>query len=222
MSIRAVVFDLDGTLLDTEKLYRRFWVEAANRMGYPMRAEHTLLIRATAPEIAQPLLRQAVCPEFDYLAVRALRRELMEAYIDAHGVEPRPGMLRALEAMRARGLSIALATATDVSRARKYLRMVGADGYFDAMVCSSMVPRGKPAPDVYEEAVRRLGVAPCEAVAVEDAPSGVRSAHAAGLVTVMIPEADGPDNALRALCAAVLPGLDALAGCIDSLKTEYD
>ena len=222
MSIKAVVFDLDGTLIDTEKLYQRFWVEAANRMGYPMRSEHTLLIRATAPEIAGPLLRQAVCPEFDYLAVRALRRELMEAYIDSHGVEPKPGLLSTLEALRARGLAIGLATATELSRARKYLRMVGAEGYFDMMICASMVAHGKPAPDIYEEAARRLGVLPSEAMAVEDAPSGIRSAYAAGLVPVMIPDRDQPDAALRAMCAAVLPSLNALLSFIDGNPTEND
>ena len=215
MGIRAVVFDLDGTLIDTEKLYQRFWVEAANRMGYPMQPAHTLLIRATAPELAQAILREAVCPDFDYLAVRALRRELMEAYIDAHGVEPKPGLLGTLRALRERKLAIGLATATDVSRARKYLRMVGAEGYFDEMVSASMVAHGKPAPDVYEEAVRRLGVSPCEAMAVEDAPSGIRSAHAAGLWPVMIPDRDEPTEDLRVLCAAVLPGLDALPAFID-------
>lgn len=220
MSIKAVVFDLDGTLIDTEKLYQRFWVEAANQLGYPMRPEHTLLIRATAPEIAEPILRRAICSEFDYMAVRALRRELMEAYIDEHGVEPKPGLLDTLGALRSRGLAVGLATATDVSRARKYLRMVGADGYFDAMVSVSMVARGKPAPDVYEEAARRLGTPPSRTLAVEDAPSGIRSAHAAGLIPVMIPDRDEPTQELRAMCAAVLPGLDALSAFIDEFGKE--
>ena len=71
--IRGVVFDLDGTLLDTEKLYRRFWVEAARQMGYPMEDRHALMIRSMAAEKAERLLRREVCAEFDYHAVRALR-----------------------------------------------------------------------------------------------------------------------------------------------------
>ena len=205
--VRGVVFDMDGTLLDTEKLYMHFWQEAAHRLGYPMRPEHVLHIRSLSPEYAAPLLQREVCPEFDFGAVRELRRELMEAYVDEHGVEPKPGMLKTLQAIRARGLRVGLATATEEPRARKYLRMVGAQDCFDAITCASMVAHGKPAPDIYLLAASRLGVAPGEAIAVEDAPSGVRSAHAAGLIPVMIPDQDEPDEETRALCAAVVPSL---------------
>lgn len=205
--IRGVIFDLDGTLLDTEKLYQRFWVEAARQMGYPMRHEDALAIRALAAAYAEPLLRERVCPEFDYHAVRALRRELMEDYIDRHGVDPKPGMLETLRALRSRGLRIGLATATPEMRARKYLRKLGAEEYFDAITCADMVRRGKPEPDVYLLACERTGVLPCEAVAVEDAPSGVRSASAAGLYTVLIPDGGQADAEILDLCAAVLPSL---------------
>lgn len=213
-AIKGVIFDLDGTLIDTEKLYLRFWVEAANRMGYPMREEHALAIRATAAAVAEPLLQKLVCPSFDYHGVRALRREIMEAYIDAHGVDAKPGMLETLRSLRARGLRIGLCTATPEHRARKYLRMVGAEECFDAVTCASMVERGKPAPDIYLLAAERTGILPGEALAVEDAPSGVRSAHAAGIKTVLIPDQDEPNEEIRALCFAVLPSLSAVLSLV--------
>ena len=213
-AIKGVLFDLDGTLIDTEKLYQRFWVEAANRLGYPMKHEHALAIRALAAVYAEPLLRQLVCPEFDYHAVRELRREIMEAYIDEHGVEAKPGLLPLLEALKARNLRIGLATATPELRARKYLRMVGAEAYFDAVTCASMVKKGKPAPDIYLLAAQRTGILPAEALAVEDAPSGVQSAHAAGIRTVLIPDSDEPDEQLRALCYAIVPSLSDVLGLV--------
>ena len=115
---KGIVFDLDGTLIDTEKLYRRFWVEAARQMGYPMEERHALMIRAMAASIAGPLLRREVCPEFDYEGVRSLRRKLMEEYVDVHGVQAMPGMIPLLDAVHARGMRIALATATQEARAR--------------------------------------------------------------------------------------------------------
>jgi len=214
-AIRGVIFDMDGTLLDTEKLYLRFWVEAAQRMGYPMQAEHALAIRATAASVAEPLLRKLVCPEFDYHGVRALRRQIMEEYVDEHGVDPKPGMLETLREIKERGLLIGLATATPEPRARKYLRMVGAEAYFDAVTCADMVSRGKPAPDIYLLACRRTGVTPSQALAVEDAPSGVRSAHAAGMRTVLIPDRDVPGGEITSLCHAVLPNLPSVLSLID-------
>jgi len=206
-TIKGVIFDLDGTLLDTEKLYRRFWVEAARRMGYPMKDRHALMIRSMAAVYAEPLLKREVCADFDYHGVRALRRQIMEAFIDENGVDPKPGLIETLSAIRARGMKIGLATATPEHRARKYLRMVHAEQYFDAVTCADMVKRGKPQPDIYLLACERTGIAPGEAIAVEDAPTGIRAAHAAGCLAVMIPDQDQPDDALRALCHAVLPSL---------------
>ena len=100
--LQGVVFDLDGTLLDTEKLYRRFWVEAARQMGYPMEDRHALMVRSMAAERAEPLLRREVCEDFDYHAVRALRRQIMEAYIDENGVEAKAGLLPMLREMALR------------------------------------------------------------------------------------------------------------------------
>ena len=208
--IRGVVFDLDGTLLDTEKLYRRFWVEAARLMGYPMEDRHALMIRSMAAEKAEPLLKREVCADFDYHAVRALRRKRMEAYIDENGVEPKPQMLATLTELRRMNLRIGLATATQEARARKYLRMVGAEEMFDAIACVEMVAHGKPAPDVYIKTLEVLGADPKECLAVEDSPNGVESATAAGIPTVMIPDQTQPDEALQKKLYACLPALGEL------------
>ena len=205
--IRGVIFDLDGTLLDTEKLYRRFWVEAARQLGYPMEDRHALMIRSMAAVYAEPLLKREVCEAFDYHGVRALRRRIMEEYIDQNGVDPKPDLIETLQALREKGLKIGLATATPEHRARKYLRMVNAEQYFDAVTCADMVKIGKPQPDIYLLACERTGVAPGEAIAVEDAPTGIRAAHAAGCLAVIVPDQDQPDEEIRALGHAVVARL---------------
>ena len=208
--IRGVVFDLDGTLIDTEKLFIRFWLEAAEKMGFPMERRHALMIRGMATNLAEELLRREVCADFAYYDVRRLRGELMEAYIEENGVETKPGAQQTLALLRQSGYRIGLATASNLERASRYLKMTGLYDYFDDITVAAMVRQGKPAPDIYLRSAERLGLAPHEAAAVEDAPNGILSAHGAGLWPVLIPDQDQPDMRLCSLCAAVLPRLSAL------------
>ncbi|MBQ9008238.1 MAG: HAD family phosphatase [Clostridia bacterium] len=205
---------MDGTLVDTEKLYNRFWVEAARHFGYPMEPRHALMLRSLAPEVAEPLMRKEVAPDFDFYTVRAYRREIMETYVDREGLEPKPYMAETLEWFHEKGYRIALATATQEGRARKYLEKLGVLPLFDAIATADMVRHGKPAPDIYLLAMEKLGAGPVETVAVEDSPTGIRSAVASGAHAVMIPDLDQPDAEIRKQCT-VFPSLRAFRMAFD-------
>ena len=144
----------------------------------------------------------------------------MEDYIDENGVEPKPGLLPMIRDLQRMRMRVALATATPEVRARKYLRMVGVEDAFDAVACAEMVAHGKPAPDVYLLAAQKLNLPPEELLGVEDSPSGVRSAHSAGMTVAMIPDQDEPSAEIAALCALVAPTLEGIMPFIEKLNTN--
>lgn len=203
MRIKAVLFDLDGTVLDTEKLLVRYWCQAANEAGYPMRPEHALELRSLAAAYAAPLLRQWFGEDCSFQALRARRMELMAEHIERHGLEVKAGIPALLSELGKEGIRRAIVTATNPERAAEYLKMTGLYGEFDDLISAHMVQNGKPKPDVYLYAAERLGLSPAECIAVEDSPNGVRSASAAGCHTVMIPDLTEPDEELLELLFAV-------------------
>lgn len=202
MNIKAVIFDLDGTVLDTEKLLVKYWCQAANEAGFPMQREHALQLRSLAAKYAAPLMKTWFGEGCDYQTLRKRRMKLMSGHIERYGLEVKPGIPELLDCLGKRGLKRAVATATDLARASEYLKQVGLFDSFDRIISAHMVKNGKPKPDVYIYAVEQLGLIPDECIAVEDSPNGVLSASAAGCKTVMIPDLSEPDEQLEALLYA--------------------
>ena len=200
--IRGVLFDMDGLVLDTEKLYTRFWMEALHFYGFPMTREQALKMRAANEKLGTAILQDFFGPEVDYRRCRAKRIELMDAYIAEHGVETKPGIRELLDAMDARGIPAAITSSSPVDRIQVYLASVGLLHRF-AKICSGYeVPNGKPAPDIYLHGAASLGLRPEECLALEDAPTGLLAAHRAGCVSVMIPDLDQPDGETEKLLFA--------------------
>ena len=197
--IDTYIFDMDGTLIDTEKLYRKFWPMALAEFGYTMTDEQVLSMRSLGRPFAPVKLKEMFGPELDYPAVRECRKRLMEEYIDAHGIELKPGCIELLTNLKENGLRAAIATATDLERTEKYLEMLGLRDYFTEIVCATMVKEGKPSPDIYQYACEQLNRKPEECIAVEDSPNGVLSAYRAGCKVVMVPDQTQPDEELMKL-----------------------
>ncbi|WP_324194728.1 HAD family hydrolase [Nocardia terpenica] len=187
-ALAAVLWDMDGTLLDSEKLWdigmRELAVELGGRMTDEIR--HAL-IGAAAPE-ALRITFDGLGLERDPAAMAAagawLERRVVE--LMAGPIPWRPGAKDALALVRAAGLKSALVTNTKRSVAELCLDTLGRD-YFDHTVCGDDVPHGKPAPDPYLRAAELLGVPPKTCLAVEDSPTGSRAATRAGCAVLVVP-----------------------------------
>lgn len=214
---KGIIFDMDGLMLDTEKLLARYWMQAAQEAGFPMELHHVLSIRSLSPEYAKPKLQNIFGEKFDYESIRTRRRELTAAHIAAYGIEKKPGLDALLCYLKQSGRRIAAATATDRNRTCRYLESCGVLGYFDALICGDMVQKGKPDPEIYQKAADALGLEPSVCIALEDSPNGIRSALAAGCKAVMVPDLSEPEKELLPLLYACVPDLEKV---ISLLKGE--
>ena len=208
--IKAVLFDMDGTLIDTEKYYRIFWPKAMAEFGYRMTDEQVLSMRSLGRPFAPAKLKEWFGEELDYYAIRARRTEMMEECLDREGIQLKPGAVRILELLRDRGIPAAVSTATPPERTEKYLQATGIRQYFTRIISATQVKEGKPSPDIYLFACEEMGLRPEECMAVEDSPNGVLSAYRAGCRVVMVPDQTQPDEELKPLLYGCVPTLDEL------------
>ena len=213
--IRGVLFDMDGLVLDTEKLYSRFWMEACHFYGFPMTYEQSLKMRAANSRLGEANLHSFFGPAADYKTIRNKRIELMDAFIAENGVEAKPGIFELLDFLEARKIPTAICSSSPQDRIREHLGSLGIYHRFAAICSGYDVPCGKPAPDIYLHGAASLGLPPEVCLALEDAPLGILSAFRAKCIPVMVPDQDQPDAQTQSMLYAKA---DTLSDIISLLK----
>jgi HAD superfamily hydrolase (TIGR01509 family) len=216
----AVIFDMDGLMLDTEPISLGAWQAAAADLGYGLDLSTYDRMIGLGHAAALDLLRREfgdACP-IDELAAAA--RQKYEVALDAGGVPHKPGLEALLRFLDDRRLPRAVATSTETALATRKLRQAGVLDYFEVVVGGEQVSRGKPEPDIYLLAAERLGSHPGDCLVLEDSGPGLRAAIAAGMRVILVPDRTAPEADTRALAYAVADSLAAARPVIERLLDD--
>jgi HAD superfamily hydrolase (TIGR01509 family) len=187
----AVVFDNDGLLLDTESVWTRAEQDLFERRGVEFTPAHKLELVGTSAAVAGEVLERRLEEPGRAAALIEELNELVIAELE-HGVEAMVGARELLHALKGRGTPLGLVSNSPLAFVRRSLEIAGFEDRFDVVLSAHEVAAPKPAPDAYIETCRRLGVEPGpDVIALEDSPTGVAAARAAGLTVIGVPSLDG-------------------------------
>ena len=204
---RGAIFDMDGTLFDTEKLYRQAWLDIAGEFGVEKNYELPTAISGT--NLGEESLRiiKKFYPNID--AEAYLARVLVEVRAAAEkNLELMAGVEEILKFFKAANVKMAVASSAPVAAIEKNLTRSNLRGYFEVLVGGDKVKHGKPAPDIFLLAAEELNLEPNDCYIFEDSFNGIRSAAASGGAAIMIPDTVQPTEEIEKICAAVFPNLN--------------
>lgn len=203
MKYKAVVFDMDGVIFDSERLVLECWTEVAEKMG--IRDMDKVYYQCIGVNMAQSkeITMKYYGPDFPYDEFRTEASRLYHMRFDNGRLPMKPGVVELLEYLKQSGYAVGLASSTRYEVVHQEIRDAGILPYFQNLTCGDMVKVSKPNPEIFLKACEALGVLPEEAIAIEDSFNGIRAAHRAGMFPVMVPDMVEPDEEMRTLAGRV-------------------
>lgn len=217
--IKAIIFDVDGTLLNTERIFMRGWKEAGALFGYDIPQDVLLRTRAISKALATAIFKEALGEDFSYSTVQKERVRISEEIIAACSPEElqMPHAAETLAWLKEQNIPMAVASSSSYQHTKEHLEHAGLFHYFQAAVGGDMIQNGKPAPDIFLKAAELLAIPTEECVVVGDTPADVMAAHAAGMRMVLIPDLVAVTEQTRELSSMILASIAELP---DALQTE--
>jgi HAD superfamily hydrolase (TIGR01509 family) len=217
LPIEAVIFDMDGLLLDSESLAMDALVSAGTALGYDMPREFCYLMIGAPADKCRDLAIETYGEDFPLAEYFALQEQHLRGFVDTGRLRLKAGVGALLDELDARGLRRAIATSSSRARTDHHLALAGIAARFSHIVTRDDVSRGKPDPEPYLTAAARLGTAPSACLALEDSYNGVRAAHAAGMRVIMVPDLLPPTAEMQAKAYRVMRDLLEVAEYIPAL-----
>lgn len=197
--MKAVVFDMDGVLFDTERLCMDGWKHVAMEQGIEGMEEVSMQCIGRNAQDTRAYVKEKMGQDFPYDDFKEQVSEWFWKEIERKGLPMKPGVRELLQLLQEKGFSIGLASSTKRESVLSHLKQAQLEDFFSVIVTGDMVTHSKPRPDIYLLACEKLGVSPGEAYAIEDSPNGIRSAYSAGMKPVMVPDLIAPDDEMKSL-----------------------
>ena len=220
LKIQAVLLDLDGLLIDSEPIYRSAWQSAAADLGYRLSDELYLALLGLSDRDSEGVLIQTFGSEFPLAQFRSLWPARWRRQVEISGIPIKPGLGDLLRVIEVHRLPAGVTTSSDVEQAEMSLRAAGLNQRFSCIVTGDQVPHGKPAPDIFLEAARRLGFPPGRCIVLEDSEAGVLAAAAAGMPVLLIPDLKPPSIETAGLAYRVFASLKEAAEFVERIINE--
>lgn len=216
--IKGVLFDMDGTMFDTETMSIYGWEVTAEKYGISITRDFMIGCMGLVTDAIRERFYDVYGREFDYDTFRSDKLKVMEDVINKSGVPHKKGLTELLEYLKTNGIKCAVATSTSHDRALLNIERGGVLEYFDEIISGGMVEYGKPAPDIYVLAAERIGLKPEECMVLEDSKNGIISAHLSGSAAVLIPDVIPVDEDMTAAADYMCDDLNQVIDLIKSFN----
>ena len=207
---KAVVFDMDGVIFDSERAVMQCWKEVASRHNIPDIEKAILACTGTTMVRTREIMLNLYGADFPYDEYVRESSVIFHSRYDGGRLPMKPGVKELLTFLKEHDKKIALASSTRQQVVTDELRDAGIIEYFDRIICGDMVSRSKPAPDIFLKACEELNISPSDSYAIEDSYNGIRAAHAGGLHPIMVPDLLPADEEMQSLAEIVLPSLTSV------------